>query len=75
MLNRFCRSTSIRNIILSDIKNISSSTRFDAGKLWRQSVGLPKLQTARGPLIDLPDYSFVGMLKLIPIPKIVVFDL
>ena len=26
----------------------------------RQRNKLPKLQTARGPLIDLPDYSFLG---------------
>ncbi|CAF0944802.1 unnamed protein product [Brachionus calyciflorus] len=38
--------------------NVSTSLILSAGKLWRQKVGLPKLQTARGPLIDLPDYSF-----------------
>ena len=32
-----------------------------AGKIWRQSVGLPKLQTSTISIIDSPDYSFVGM--------------
>jgi len=27
------------------------------------SVGLPKLQTAKGKLVDLPDYSFTGEKK------------
>ena len=40
--------------------NLHLSSRVDAGKLWRQRNKLPKLQTARGPLIDLPDYSFLG---------------
>jgi large subunit ribosomal protein L52 len=39
--------------------SLNTSSALGAGKLWRQNVGLPKLQTARGPLIDLPDYSFV----------------
>ena len=39
--------------------NLNTSLVLDAGKIWRQSAGLPKLQTARGPLIDMPDYSFV----------------
>ncbi len=39
--------------------NIHVSFLLCSGKLWRQKVGLPKLQTARGPLTDLPDYSFV----------------
>ena len=30
-----------------------------AGKLWRQKVGLPKLQSKLS-FIDLPDYSFLG---------------
>lgn len=42
------------------IRKFSFTLKNDAGKLWRQSVGLSKLQTARGPIIDLPDYSFVG---------------
>jgi hypothetical protein len=41
------------------ISNFHVSCRLGAGKLWRQKVGLPKLQTARGPLTDLPDYSFL----------------
>ena len=39
--------------------NLNTSLALDAGKVWRQSAGLPKLQTARGPLIDMLDYSFV----------------
>lgn len=40
----------------------NTSCSLGAGKLWRQKHGLSKLQTARGPLIDLPDYSFKGKL-------------
>lgn len=40
--------------------NISVSCQLKAGKIWRQKNGLSKLQTARGPLTDLPDYSFIG---------------
>ena len=40
--------------------NFSTSSQLSAGKLWRMSVGLPKLQTAKGHLIDTPDYSFLG---------------
>ena len=39
--------------------NLNTSLALNAGKIWRQNAGLPKLQTARGPLIDMPDYSFV----------------
>jgi hypothetical protein len=39
---------------------IHTCNRLLAGKLWRMSVGLPKLQTARGSITDLPDYSFIG---------------
>lgn len=39
---------------------INTSCSLSAGKQWRQKNGLSKLQTARGPLIDLPDYSFTG---------------
>ena len=41
------------------VLNIHVSSQLGAGKLWRQKVGLPKLQTAKGPLTDLPDYSFL----------------
>ena len=39
---------------------VHSSSKVEAGKLWRQNNNLPKLQTARGLLIDTPDYSFKG---------------
>ena len=42
------------------INQIHLSSLLGAGKIWRQKHGLPKLQTAKGPLIDLPDYSFIG---------------
>jgi hypothetical protein len=48
---------------------ISTSSRQEAGKLWRQSNKLPKLQTARGPLTDLADYSFTGSLMFLFIFK------
>lgn len=50
----------ILNSLITDVRFFNSSAKVEAGKIWRQSVGLSKLQTARGPLIDLPDYSFVG---------------
>lgn len=40
--------------------NFHLSSRVSAGKIWRQQNGLPKLQTSKGPLVDLPDYSFLG---------------
>ena len=40
--------------------NFNTAASLNAGKLWRMSVGLSKLQTAKGSLIDLPDYSFLG---------------
>ena len=40
--------------------NLNVTKQLDAGKLWRQSIGLPKLQTAQKSLIDLPDYTFLG---------------
>jgi hypothetical protein len=42
------------------LRYFNTTSQLNAGKKWRQSVGLPKLQTARGALIDLPDYSFLG---------------
>lgn len=53
-------STTSKSFLAQPAQNISSSSIVSAGKVWRQSNNLPKLQTARGPLIDLPDYSFVG---------------
>ena len=50
----------INQITISPHLNFNTSQNFNAGKLWRTSVGLPKLQTARGILIDTPDYSFLG---------------
>jgi hypothetical protein len=44
--------------------NLNTSAALSAGKQWRQSNNLPKLQTARGPLTDAPDYSFIGILDL-----------
>ena len=41
--------------------NLHLTQQVAAGKLWRQKNSLPKLQTARGPLIDLPDFSFLGL--------------
>ena len=43
--------------------NFTTCEILYAGKLWRMSVGLPKLQTAKGKLVDLPDYSFTGEKK------------
>lgn len=43
--------------------NFHVSLQLNAGKLWRQKVGLSKLQTARGPLTDLPDFSFLGKFR------------
>ena len=51
------QSKSITKLV---IVNIHVSCQLKAGKIWRQQNGLSKLQTARGPLIDLPDYSFAG---------------
>lgn len=39
---------------------IHLTNHIKSGKLWRQQNGLAKLQTAKGPLIDTPDYSFLG---------------
>ncbi len=50
-----------KSLVNLSISNIHVSFQLKAGKLWRQKNGLPKLQTARGPLVDSPDYSFVGM--------------
>lgn len=54
----------------------NTTSQLNAGKLWRQSVGLPKLQTARGALIDLPDYSFLGSYfksMIFKIIKVIIF--
>ncbi len=56
-------ATKILNSVRILNSNLHLSSRIDAGKLWRQKNKLPKLQTARGPLIDLPDYSFLGLMK------------
>jgi hypothetical protein len=49
---------------LNLIKNVNfkihTTDQIRSGKLWRQQNGLAKLQTAKGPLIDTPDYSFLG---------------
>ena len=47
-------------LIIFQLKCVHTAEVLKSGKIWRQSVGLPKLQTARGPLVDLPDYSFTG---------------
>jgi hypothetical protein len=60
--NLVFKQVSISKCVLKS-NTISTFSRLEAGKLWRQSVGLSKLQTSRGPLIDLPDYSFVGNSK------------
>lgn len=39
---------------------IHLTNHVQSGKLWRQQNGLAKLQTAKGPLIDTPDYSFLS---------------
>ena len=57
-------------------KLFNTTSQLNAGKLWRQSVGLPKLQTARGALIDLPDYSFLGSYfksMILKIIKVILF--
>ena len=48
------------NINQVQTSSLNTSGYLFAGKLWRMSVGLPKLQTAKGSLTDLPDYSFLG---------------
>ena len=57
------RRNLIRLAIESSVINLKapvhSSCIVGAGKLWRQKVGLPKLQS-RLSFIDLPDYSFLG---------------
>lgn len=57
----FAKHATFKSILQVSSLNLHSSARLDAGKLWRQKAGLPKLQTARGPLTDLPDYSFLGL--------------
>jgi hypothetical protein len=44
--------------------SISTSSRVEAGKGWRYHNNMHKLQTARGPLTDYADYSFLGTLKV-----------
>ena len=56
----YTKHATVSNILRIFNSNLHLSSRVDAGKLWRQRNKLPKLQTARGPLIDLPDYSFLG---------------
>jgi hypothetical protein len=56
--------TNINSVLLQFKNNLHTSECLRAGKLWRQEKALPKLQTKSGPLIDLPDYSFVGSLTI-----------
>ncbi len=53
----FLNQTNTINLI--KVNKIHLTKQLDAGKLWRQKAGLPKLQTKLS-IVDLPDYSFLG---------------
>ena len=54
----FFKNLALQSVLNSSKSNFSVSCSLQAGKIWRQKHGLPKLQTAKGTLIDSPDYSF-----------------
>lgn len=59
-INRLILNDTVKLVVKNCSGQLHASANVQSGKIWRQSVGLPKLQTVRGPLIDLPDYSFIG---------------